>query len=264
MTKKHSTKRALLMSMLSLLLCVSMLIGTTYAWFTDSVTSANNIIKSGNLDIVLEYYDTESKTWKDVKDASDILSGDLWEPGYVDVAYLRLKNAGSLALKYQLAVNILSEKSGVNAAGEEFLLSDYIEFGLVDGVDTPFATRADAMKEVTASKKISEGFFKGETLLPKTEYVYFAMVVFMPESVNNVANHNGTDVPQIDLGINVFATQYTYEKDSYDELYDKYTAVFTVAEANAMMKEGKDVTLVNCKSLSLSLRSPQATTAHWF
>ena len=53
--KRRSTKSALLMSAISLLLCVSMLIGSTFAWFTDSVTSANNIIKSGTLDVELDY-----------------------------------------------------------------------------------------------------------------------------------------------------------------------------------------------------------------
>ena len=53
---KKTTRKALVLSLLSLLLCCSMLVGTTFAWFTDSVTSANNIIKSGNLDITLEYW----------------------------------------------------------------------------------------------------------------------------------------------------------------------------------------------------------------
>ena len=57
MTTRKGTKRALLMSVMSLFLCFAMLLGTTFAWFTDSVTSANNIIKSGNLDIELEYWD---------------------------------------------------------------------------------------------------------------------------------------------------------------------------------------------------------------
>ena len=59
--KKQNTKRALLLSALSLLLCVCMLVGSTFAWFTDSVTSANNIIKSGNLDVEL-YYQTEGQS----------------------------------------------------------------------------------------------------------------------------------------------------------------------------------------------------------
>ena len=73
MTKK-ATKRALLSSALALVVCISMLIGTTYAWFTDSVTSTNNIIKSGNLDIELEYWN--GTEWVDVEGKSDILTRD--------------------------------------------------------------------------------------------------------------------------------------------------------------------------------------------
>ena len=63
MANKH-TKRALLSSVMALILCFTMLLGTTFAWFTDSVTSANNIIKSGNLDIELEYWN--GTAWVDV------------------------------------------------------------------------------------------------------------------------------------------------------------------------------------------------------
>ncbi|MBR5144646.1 MAG: SipW-dependent-type signal peptide-containing protein, partial [Clostridia bacterium] len=139
MTNTHSTKKALLMSAISLLLCFVMLLGTTFAWFTDSVTSANNIIASGNLDIELEYAifndDGSFKEWKTVQAASDILTNDLWEPGVTEVAYFRVANAGSLTLKYQLGINIISETAGKNVEGNEFLLSDYIMFGIVNDVN---------------------------------------------------------------------------------------------------------------------------------
>ena len=112
MTKKYSTKRSLIASLLILCLCFTSFVGTTFAWFTDSVTSANNIIKSGNLDIELEYWN--GTEWKDVKGASDILTNTLWEPGVTEIAYLRVANAGSLALKYQLGINIVSELGGIN------------------------------------------------------------------------------------------------------------------------------------------------------
>ncbi len=51
MTKHKSPKRAWLMSVISMLMCCAMLIGTTFAWFTDTVTSGKNIIKAGNLDV---------------------------------------------------------------------------------------------------------------------------------------------------------------------------------------------------------------------
>ena len=75
MTNRKSTRRALTLSVISLLLCVAMLVGTTYAWFTDSVTSSNNIIKSGNLDIELEYWN--GTKWVDVAGKSDILTNTL-------------------------------------------------------------------------------------------------------------------------------------------------------------------------------------------
>lgn len=247
MTKTKTTKRALLSSALALLLCVSMLVGTTFAWFTDSVTSGSNIIRSGNLDVELEYWN--GSAWKDVKEATDVLTGDLWEPGYTDIAYLRLKNAGSLALKYALSVNIASETPGINKDAEPFKLSDYIYFDVaqdVNGESGAFADRAAAMAIATETTKISAGYAKSGVLPANTGYTYLAMVVYMPEWVGNVANHNGTDLPAIDLGINVFATQFTKEEDSFDEYYDQYTAVFSVDEANAMLAAGKDVTLVNC------------------
>ena len=238
-----STKKALILSVISLLACVSMLVGSTFAWFTDSVTSANNIIKSGNLDIVLEYAtfneDGTFKAWKDVSGASDILTNELFEPGVVEVAYLRVANAGSLALKYQLGVNIISETPGVNVAGEEFKLSDYIQFGVVE-LDTfaTYANRAAAVAAVTEAKKISAGYTKASNMIAGAE-AYLALVVYMPETVGNEANFKtGTDAPQIDLGINVYATQYTAENDSFNNQYDKYASVATLAEMKNLLADG--------------------------
>ena len=221
MTNSKSTKRALLTSAMSILLCVSMLLGTTFAWFTDSVTSANNIIKSGNLDIELDYWN--GNDWVDVKGASDILTNNLWEPGVTEVAYLRLTNAGSLALKYQLGVNIVSETAGTNVAGDTFKLSDYIYYDVVEGVDgekTPY-TRAAAEAVTTENTKISAGYTKASEMAAGSEPHYLALVVHMPTTVTNEANHNGTNVPQIDLGINVVATQLESEFDSFGNDYDK-------------------------------------------
>ena len=222
MTKAKNTKKALWISVVSLLLCVAMLIGTTFAWFTDSVTSANNIIKSGNLDITLEYL--KDGEWVDVKDQSDILTNTLWEPGATEVAYFRIANAGSLALKYRFGINIVSEKAGVNKAGETFKLSDYIQFGVVENVNgetAKYENREDAIGAVIDAKKISAGYTKADAMVAGDEK-YLALVVYMPTSVGNEANHKtGTDAPQIDLGINIFATQYTYEEDSFDADYDK-------------------------------------------
>ncbi len=246
MTKTKSTKRALLMSALSLLLCVSMLIGSTFAWFTDSVVSGNNIIKSGNLDIELEYWDDSD--WKTVNGASDIFTNTLWEPGVTEVAYLRVANTGSLELKYQLGINILDEIAGKNQANKTFKLSDYIMFGVVENVNGEFeaytkddAGRAAAIAAVTDAKKISAGYTKASTMAPNDE-LYLALVVYMPTTVDNVANHNGTDIPQIDLGVNVYATQKDAESDSFGSDYDKDSSAFvsTAAELRTAIATVKD------------------------
>ncbi len=110
-SKKH-TKRALLSSALSLLLCITMLIGTTWAWFTDSVTSAGNIIKSGTLDVEMSWADgkenPDSAAWKDASTGA-IFDYDLWEPGYVDVKHVKIANVGTLAFKYQIAIKANGE-----------------------------------------------------------------------------------------------------------------------------------------------------------
>ena len=217
-----TTKSALLTSSISLLLCFAMLLGTTFAWFTDSVTSANNIIKSGNLDVKFEYWN--GTRWTSVEAASDILTNELWEPGVTEVAYLKVSNVGSLALKYQLGVNIVNETTGVNVAGTEFKLSDYIQFGVVENVNGEtgaYADRADAVAAVSNADIISAGYTKDSTIEAHAADQYFALVVWMPTTVGNEANHNGTAIPQIDLGINVVATQVANEDDSFDINYDE-------------------------------------------
>jgi len=111
---KHAkTKSALLMSAISILLSISMLIGTTFAWFTDTASSGVNTIKSGNLDVVVEY-SKDGTNWTDLEGSESLFSGNLWEPGHTEYVYLRVKNAGTLALKYQVNVSPVSETGGIN------------------------------------------------------------------------------------------------------------------------------------------------------
>ena len=110
MTNMKNTKKALISSAIALTLCFVMLLGTTYAWFTDSVTSAGNKIEAGTLDVdLLLWNGTE---YVDIGANSDPIFGTaglaqdslntLWEPGKTQVAYLAIKNNGSLALNYRV------------------------------------------------------------------------------------------------------------------------------------------------------------------
>ncbi len=239
--KTVSTRKALFMSVLSLLVCFSMLVGTTFAWFTDSVTSANNIIKSGNLDVKLEY-STDMNTWTEVTTTTNVFKADTkWEPGYTEVVYLRVSNIGSLALRYRLGVYIASEDEGTNKDNVTFKLSDYIEYGIDEAVTAKYADRNAALTAVRGEtgklseyKYNKEGNLVGKNGTTVDEDVV-AMVVYMPEEVGNVANHNGTDIPVINLGIDLFATQDTVESDSFGPDYDD--AAWVMAHADATVKD---------------------------
>ena len=238
MTKTKSTKRALLMSALSLLMCISMLIGSTFAWFTDSVTSANNIIQSGTLDVVLEYKTNWSDEWAPVDENTKIFKdGALYEPGYTEVVYLRVSNAGSLALKYMLSFNIANEESSINVYGDEFKLSDYLQIGAYVQdeyssrfnyadilMPSMFGSRESALSNVELNTISSADAVirNNAPVLPGEETAQVvALVLTMPETVGNEANTKaGVEAPYIELGIRLHATQFTHEKDSFDNQYD--------------------------------------------
>ena len=101
--------------------------GGTIAWFTDSVTSSVNTITAGNLDMKVSFkpYGAENTEWTEVKANTKIFKENaLYEPGYTEVYWLKIENAGSLAFKYKSELKVLSETPGVNQAGESFDLSD--------------------------------------------------------------------------------------------------------------------------------------------
>ena len=246
MTKKKTTKRALLMSALSLMMCVTMFVGSTFAWFTDEVTSGNNKIVAGNLDIELEYYNGSG--WKTVNGATNLFSKELWEPGHTEVVYLKLSNLGSLALKYQLGINVVSEKGGTNVADKAFKLSEHIYMGVVENVEPTYSSREAAIEAAKSGANgiIGNGYTKSGSMNADADELYMAVVVYMPETVGNEANYkSGTDAPEINLGINLIATQLTKEIDSFGPDYDEdagiYSAVVTSeAELVAALAEAKN------------------------
>ena len=237
MMTKRSTKNALLSSVLALFLCFTMLIGTTFAWFTDSVTSANNIITAGNLDIELEYAHINGNQftdWSKVQGSDKVFDPNaLWEPGRVEVAYLKVSNLGSLALKYDLSVNVASETIGENVNGEELKLSDHLVFKVVEldaMPDTPY-TRDEAIAAAGNVQGLSD--YNGATTELKVGAVdYVALIVYMPATVGNEANYRGNAIPTIELGINLFATQASVEEDSFGKDYDESAPALTFTPSN--------------------------------
>ena len=227
MNNKRATKRALLTSIMALVMCVVMLVGTTFAWFTDTASTGVNKIQAGNLDIELAYKNstTGGEFKKADKNTEVFKDGALWEPGHVEYVVLKVRNAGSLALKYKLGINIASETGSTNVLGNEFKLSDYIKFAVIEGeANVADRTTLVAAAERVGSKFINEGYSKESHLDTKDANETVTLVVWMPTTVGNEANYKvaeGITAPSIDLGINVVATQLTYENDSFNDQYDK-------------------------------------------
>ena len=223
--KVGGTKRALLTSVLALVLSLAMLVGSTFAWFTDTASTGVNRIVSGNLDVGLEYWDKESG-WLDAEDSKDLFDENaLWEPGYTQIVYLKVKNGGNLALTYAMQITPVHETVGVNVDGEEFKLSDYIKFGwttfTADENGTPVALDREA-----AQTGVGEGAQLGKTLhrqaaepMEAGAEELVALVAWMPENVGNEANYS-TVQPTIELSLKVLATQAAVESDSFDNTYD--------------------------------------------
>ena len=226
---KKATKRALLTSVMALVMCVVMLVGTTFAWFTDTASTAVNKIQAGNLDIELEYKNSGMTGFEKANKDTLVFDKDaLWEPGHVEYVVLKVSNAGNLALKYKLGINIADETGSTNVLGNEFKLSDYIKFGVVDE-DLSGKTRDEMVAAVTDGKLIKEGYSKESHLDTTNANETVTLVVWMPTDVGNEANHAvDAAAPEINLGINAFATQYTYESDSFDNQYDKDAPYETV------------------------------------
>ena len=258
MESSKSTKRALLTSALALLMCVTMLVGATFAWFTDTASTGVNKIQAGNLDIEVKYT-LDGETWKNLDEATDIFQKGLWEPGHTEVVALKFKNNGNLALKYNINMNIVDETVGINKSEQEYKLSDYLkvktlsqEASLIGDIciGMAFSARNDGLGyTATANFKDATVLDHDLFLAPGEVGNYLIMKVYMPETVGNEANAISTEkAASINFGLNVVATQVPYEKDSFGNTYDKdakypdvaYTQASTQEELNAALNNPTD------------------------
>ncbi len=195
MSNTKLTKHALIVSIMAMLLCVAMLVGTTFAWFTDTASTAVNKIQAGNLDVALEMKEA-SGNWVNAegqtlswKKAAGAPAGEqvLWEPGCTyELPELRIVNKGDLALKYRIVIN--------GIVGNAKLL-EAIEFtyGGVDNINAEYTLAPGA----TSNDIVIKGH--------------------MREDAGN--EYQGLSIDGI--GITVIATQLASEFDSFDNQYDK-------------------------------------------
>ena len=246
MNNKRATKRALLTSVMALVMCVVMLVGTTFAWFTDTASTGVNKIQAGNLDVKL-MYSTDMQTWTEATEQTKLFDDNaLWEPGYTQVVYLKVVNAGNLALKYEVSTNSYDMERGKNAAGELFYIDKFLRIGTAT-TENAFNGRSDAIAAIAGSEKnmgkemqISDDW---AVLDPKAESKPFAVVIYMPTTVGNEANNvQSWRHPSLKgFGLVVNATQATVESDSFGITYDeKASTIITTVNASSGTHEVKE------------------------
>ena len=238
MENSKSTKRALLTSALALLMCVAMLVGATFAWFTDTASTAVNKIQAGNLKVGFQYWN--GTEYVDASDANLFSEDTLWEPGHTEVVYLKVINKGKLALKYKLStIDTFEYKQAKNSDGEQILLSEYLKIGIAEGknaADGTFANRKAAIDAAADNLVAYNTYTKENTLPPATtgseSADYLAFVVYMPTTVGNKANAvDSNNLPWIRFALALNATQVEHENDSFDDTYDKGVP-YPIAGAN--------------------------------
>ena len=268
MSNTKLTKHALIVSIMAMLLCVAMLAGTTFAWFTDTASTAVNKIQAGTLDVQLLMYDGTgyvdiSNNDKPIFGTGSIAQNNnaqtLWEPGKTQVAYLAIKNNGNLALKYKVVLDV------TNVAND---LYEVMEYAI-----TPDATNTNPVTAWTSGSPVVVGTqpVSGDVSLPVGATHYFALSVHMKEEAGNTYQDG-----KVDFDLTVVATQDTVEYDSNNNQYDA-NAVYPVTnsadlvDAIANAEEGSIVPLASgnfllsaeqqvAKGVTIAGNGPSATT----
>ena len=218
---KHTTKRALVASILALAMCFSMLVGTTLAWFTDSATSTGNVIETGTLKVDLEVLAEDNSAWSSVKaQKTPIFNYTNWEPGFVQLKLLRVENEGSLALKWKAT---LSSENGVSELAD--VIDVYVKaFGVRanDNLsDVVYPTdRADVLDGYTKVGTLAQFIADIESTTNGTllagEKAYLGIAFKMQDTADDY--YQAMTLGAFD--VKILAAQLAYEGDSFDNGYD--------------------------------------------
>ena len=212
MNEKKQTKKALIMSVTSMVLCVAMLVGMTFAWFTDTASTAVNKIQAGNLEVDIVAANTETSIqdtglqFKNMNNSSDIL----WEPGATFLTDgFQVMSKGNLALKYKLEIDLSNLDAGSDAK-----LLDVIKFSVVKADKTRAVDLDEFVGNLTSESNKSE-------------------VMYIKATMDSAAGNDYQGLTLNGIKIKVYATQDTVENDSKDNQYDK-DATYPVANVGKL------------------------------
>ncbi|MBQ8549767.1 MAG: hypothetical protein IJ426_00310 [Clostridia bacterium] len=207
--RKTYKKIALALSLCALIIWCILGTGASLAWFTDTSPEINNIFHFADFDLAVSRRLTDGK-WEEVDGQTKIFDEEaLYEPGYVQVVYLKVENKGTLPFEFYTAVNVNGYIEGTNAFGQRFMLQDYLKFGIATA-DSEEAMKNSVPNRETAVEIADMPLHNYDTETAELKpgaTKYIALIVRMPEEVGNVANYRGDTVPEVELGITVKADQ---------------------------------------------------------
>ena len=208
--KKRIYKQiALALSLCALIVWCILGTGASLAWFTDTSPEINNIFHFSEFDLVVSHRLTDGK-WEEVDSQTKIFDEEaLYEPGYVQVVYLKVENKGTVPFEFYTSVNVNGCIVATNVFGQEFMLQDYLKFGVTtaDSEDAMKNSVPDREKAVEIADMPLHNYDTETAVLNPGATKYIALIVRMPEEVGNVANYRGDTIPEVDLGITVKADQ---------------------------------------------------------
>ncbi len=208
--KRKSTKIALALSILAVIMWSILGTGTSLAWFTDTEPTTKNMFQIGELNLVVSHLTDEG--YVEIEQDTNVFNDEaLYEPGYVQVVYLKVENKGKIPFDYKTAVNIVDHTPAENVFGSTFYLYEHLKFGFITG-DTEAEVRAQVENRDLANALSNEDmpintYSTNTDTLEVGETTFAAIIVRMPKEVGNVANYRGNDIPMVKLGLVVKATQ---------------------------------------------------------
>ena len=213
MNNKKWRKSALALSACLFIIWWALGTGATLAWFSD-VDTVRNEFRIGLLKLDVSYKNNIVTEYAPLKGATEVFYDKaLYEPGYTQVSYLKIDSPGDIDFNYKIAVTVegYNENTIWSVLGNQIYLPDYLRYGVVVAKSEEALRRMVQDRAITrenATQKLGTWPYDSlYTFKVGDEPHYAALIVYMPEEVGNEANYRGTEVPEVKLGITVFAQQ---------------------------------------------------------
>ncbi|MBQ8375063.1 MAG: right-handed parallel beta-helix repeat-containing protein [Clostridia bacterium] len=227
MAKKSSAKHNFIASVLALTLSATAMVGTSFAWFSDTVTSKGNVIKTGTLEVemtwALPVSEEEAVVWNSAEEAI-FTEAEKWEPNYTAVRFVKIENVGNLALNYYLNVEVEGETGMLAEVIDVYSQIDY-QGGYTKAEAAAIVSEENqvgSFKEFAAAEAVSGALEQGESTV-------VALAFRLSPTVDD--EYQGQSIGD-SFEFRLIATQSTSESDSFDNTYDENAVYGTVLEVS--------------------------------